>query len=92
MSCTPKFWVAINRLLPHEKLGPQGAVFLWVGMPKTEVPVTNPLLEEWIRISIPEWRRILVESTDKGDGRRAEYAQWMLREILLDTEYEEPQL
>lgn len=29
MSGTPKFWVAINRLLPHEKLGPQGADRRW---------------------------------------------------------------
>lgn len=37
-----------------------------------------------------EWRRILVESTDKGDDRRAEYARWMLRDILLDPQYEDP--
>lgn len=65
--------------------------FLWEGLPKIEVPVADPLLEEWVRISIPEWRRILVESSDKGDGRRAKYARWMLREILLDPKYEEPQ-
>ena len=65
--------------------------FLWEGLPKIEVPMANILLEEWRRISIPEWRRILVESTDKGDGRRAEYARWMLRDVLQDPEYEEPQ-
>ena len=65
--------------------------FLWEGLPKTEVPAANPLLEKWLRVSIPEWRRILIESTDKGDNRCAEYARWMLRDILLDPEYGEPQ-
>jgi hypothetical protein len=49
------------------------------------------MLWEWRRVSIPEWRRILQESADCGDERREDYARWMLREILLDPDYEEPQ-
>jgi hypothetical protein len=47
------------------------------------------MLWEWRRVSLPEWRRILRESADHGDRRREEYARWMLREILLDPEYQE---
>jgi hypothetical protein len=49
------------------------------------------MLWEWRRVSIPEWRRILRESIGQEDTRREQYARWMLREILLDPEYEEPQ-
>jgi hypothetical protein len=49
------------------------------------------MLWEWRRVSLPEWRRILREGVDHGDRRREEYARWMLREILLDPDYEEPQ-
>jgi hypothetical protein len=49
------------------------------------------MLWEWRRVSNPEWRRILGESVEQGDNRREEYARWMLREILLDPDYEEPQ-
>jgi hypothetical protein len=49
------------------------------------------MLWEWRRISIPEWRRILRESIDKGDHQREEYARWMLQDILLDPDYEEVQ-
>jgi hypothetical protein len=50
----------------------------------------NPwMLWEWRRVSIPEWRRILLGSIDKGDSRQEEYALWMLRDILLDPEYQE---
>ena len=45
------------------------------------------MLWEWRRTSIPEWRRILQESIEQGDARRAEYARWMLRDILLDPQY-----
>ena len=48
------------------------------------------MLWEWRRASIPEWRRILEESTASRDSKREQYARWMLREILLDPEYEEP--
>lgn len=47
------------------------------------------VLDEWRRVSIPAWRRILSESIEKRDSRREEYARWMLREILQDGEYEE---
>lgn len=47
------------------------------------------LLEEWRRISLPEWRRILQESIDSHDTKREEYARYILREILEDSEYVE---
>ena len=46
-------------------------------------------LWEWRRISIPDWRRTLQESIDQGDARREAYARWMLREVLLDSEYQD---
>ena len=49
------------------------------------------MLWEWRRVSIPEWRRMPRESVEQGDYRGEEYARWMLREILLDQDYEEPQ-
>jgi acyl-CoA reductase-like NAD-dependent aldehyde dehydrogenase len=47
------------------------------------------MLWEWRRTSVPEWQRILRESIDQGDTRREKYARWMLREILLDPDYQE---
>jgi hypothetical protein len=44
------------------------------------------LLEEWRRISIPEWRRILRESIESGDRKREDYARWMLADILQDPD------
>jgi len=44
------------------------------------------VLWEWRRVSIPEWRRILDDASEKGDSRRQDYANWMLEEILLDPE------
>jgi hypothetical protein len=46
------------------------------------------MLEEWRRISIPQWRRILQGSIRSGDKEREEYARWMLREILEDQDYQ----
>ena len=50
------------------------------------------MLWEWRRVSIPGWRRILRQSVDEGDNEREEYARWMLLEILMDPEYEEPEV
>jgi hypothetical protein len=47
------------------------------------------MLEEWRRISIPDWRHILNESIECRNKEREEYARWMLREILRDEEYQE---
>ena len=47
------------------------------------------MLWEWRRVSIPEWQRILQESIAVGDQRREAYARWMLREVLLDPDYQE---
>jgi len=60
--------------------------------PPLEDGVEPWMLWEWRRNSIPEWRRILQGSIGLGEHRREEYARWMLREILLDPEYEEGQL
>ena len=46
-------------------------------------------LREWRRVSIPEWREILAKSVDANESRREDYARWMLREVLLDAQYEE---
>lgn len=46
-------------------------------------------LQEWRRVTIPDWRRILQESIAQGDAKREAYARWMLREVLLDAEYRE---
>jgi len=40
--------------------------------------------EEWRRVSIPDWKRILAESVEKKDTRRIEAAQKMLKELLED--------
>jgi hypothetical protein len=47
------------------------------------------LLEEWRRISLPEWRKILQVSIETGNANREQYARWMLREVLDDPEYKE---
>ncbi len=47
------------------------------------------MLKEWRRISIPAWRRILMESIVSNDVKREEYARWMLSEVLKDDEYQE---
>jgi len=39
-------------------------------------------LNRWREISILCWKRILKESVEKGDVRRADYAKWMLKEVL----------
>lgn len=45
------------------------------------------ILQEWRRVSIPQWRDILQVSIARGDKKRESYARWMLREVLVDTEY-----
>ena len=47
------------------------------------------MLQEWRRVSIPDWRHILSVSVGQGDTHRADYARWMLKEILLDPDYED---
>jgi hypothetical protein len=47
--------------------------------PPTPIPW---MLEEWRRQSIPQWRRIYRESVAKGGEMRAEYAVWMLTQVL----------
>ena len=59
------------------------------GEPSREAGLEPWMLWEWRRVSIPEWRRILQEGVEKVDTERKEYARWMLREILLDPDYQE---
>ena len=59
--------------------------------PGPEAGLEPWMLWEWRRGSIPAWREILEQSIHGNDLRRAEYARWMLREILLDPKYEESQ-
>jgi hypothetical protein len=49
---------------------------------KAKLAKGDALLATWRRDSIPQWRDILQESTEKGDHGRRDYAVWMLREIL----------
>ena len=49
------------------------------------------MLWEWRRVSIPDWRCILENAVETEDKGRERYARWMLREILLDPEYLEPE-
>lgn len=51
-----------------------------------------PLFQEWRRVSIPEWRTIPQESQDWSDQKRAGYARWMLRDVLLDPDYDDPDI
>ena len=60
--------------------------------PGVEEGLEPLMLWEWRRASIPEWRRILRESIEGGDKRRESYARWMLREVLLDPVYKDPEL
>lgn len=47
------------------------------------------ILQEWRRVSIPQWRYIFRESIAQGDKKRESYARWMLREVLVDAEYQD---
>ena len=43
------------------------------------------MFSEWRKVSIPPWRRILAEARERGQEHRAEYAEWMLRDILKEA-------
>ncbi|MBI4235733.1 MAG: hypothetical protein HY688_00010 [Chloroflexi bacterium] len=47
------------------------------------------VLREWRRVSIPAWRQVLADSVQQRDQGREQYARWMLREVLLDPDYQE---
>jgi hypothetical protein len=49
------------------------------------------MLEEWRKINLPAWRRILKESIQNNDRKREEYARYMLKDILEDQDYKEVQ-
>ena len=59
--------------------------------PGSEEGLEPWMLWEWRRVSIPEWRLFLQECIDEGNQKREQYARWMLREVLLDPEYQEAQ-
>lgn len=43
--------------------------------------------EEWRRVAIPAWRKVLQEAIRRGEKKREEYARWMLKDVLRDPEY-----
>lgn len=53
---------------------------------KVGIPSPSLDLDGWRRLSIPAWRRILIESGNGGDKHRENYARWMLTEVLEVTE------
>ena len=63
--------------------------FLWESLPGAEVPKENLILDEWRDTAIPIWQERLMQATKSGHPDMIKKARWMLREILLDPEYEE---
>jgi len=61
-------------------------------LPPGKVPQTNSVMEEWRRTSIPAWRGKLKAAMKEGRKGDEEYARWMLREVLLDPEHQEPEV
>ena len=57
--------------------------------PDVDEPFEPWVLREWRRVSIPDWQVMLSDSMDRRDTTREGHARWMLREALLDPEYEE---
>ena len=47
------------------------------------------VLDQWRRVSIPDWHRILEESIKAKDKSRQKYARWILKEVLEDPDYKE---
>jgi len=43
------------------------------------------MLREWRWSAIPQWREVLQEARAQGQEHRAQYAQWMLTEVLIDS-------
>ena len=42
----------------------------------------DSILTRWVKDSIPSWQKILQESIEKGDIKRRDYAEWMLKDVL----------
>jgi hypothetical protein len=73
-----EFQDSASQLRENEQSGPARSAG-----DSTEKDSSTPwILEEWRRISIPEWQRILKEAESAGDTQRAKYARWMLSEVL----------
>jgi hypothetical protein len=47
------------------------------------------LLEEWRKISIPDWREKLKVAIENRNVKGEEYARWMLKEMLEDPDFSE---
>lgn len=45
-------------------------------------PLKDWILQEWRRTSKPQWRQILAVAKAEGDLARAEYATWILADVL----------
>ncbi len=39
-------------------------------------------LDQWVKMSIISWERILAESIEAKNTERERYARWMLKEVL----------
>ena len=46
-------------------------------------------LQEWRKVSIPQWRAALAESIKFEDEHKEQYARWMLIEVLQDPAAQE---
>ena len=74
-----EFQLGANEFVKHSQSGTTEDLTPSATLKYTSTPW---ILEEWRRVSIPEWRRILREAEAAGDNRRKKYAQWMLSEVL----------
>jgi hypothetical protein len=45
-------------------------------------------LDQWVKMSIISWKRILAESIKAKDEGRERYARWMLKDVLGDESTE----
>ena len=64
--------------------------FIWESLPEGEVPSQDSVLDQWRATSIPHWRNLLANATWSGDSATVKRARWMLQDILLDPDYEDP--
>ncbi len=54
----------------------------------TEESAITLQLAAWSSISIKTWRRILIQALNSGDKQSAEYAAWMLKDVLNEGDQE----
>jgi len=54
-----------------------------------QIEVEGWICEEWRKINLPAWRRILKESIAVNDLARELYARKMLKDVLFDPDYKQ---